>query len=53
MESENELLIEEYEKRTKSIFKILLPAGVAGIVFFTICFIYGIVYIMFSVARIL
>ncbi len=53
MESENELLVEDYEKRTKSIFKILLPAGVAGILFFTICFIYGIVYIMLSVVKLI
>jgi hypothetical protein len=53
MESENDLLIDDYEKRTESIFGILLSAGVAGIFFFTMCLFYGIVYLVFSVARLL
>lgn len=47
MESDD-LLIEDYEISTRAIFGILLAFGVASIIFFSICFIYGFVYLLFS-----
>ncbi len=51
MESENDLLIEDCETKTKSIFRILLAAGVASICFFSACFVYGMFYLVMSIIK--
>jgi hypothetical protein len=53
MESENDLFIEDYDLKTESIFRILLTFGVASIAFFALCFIYGFVYLLLNLMKLL
>jgi hypothetical protein len=53
MESENDLFVEDYDLKTESIFKILLTFSVTSIVFFALCVICGIAYLLLNLMKLL
>jgi len=53
MESENDLLIEDYDLKTESIFRMLLTSAAASIVFFALCAIFGIAYLLLNLMKLL